>query len=176
VNKTLSVQLQLALLRHCGARDADGQPVADMERAAEAAGRRVHAVEGPHGGALLVLGWNGHDPGVGSQPRIARRQLTVGNIKVLLVGLALLSDGRRGKATASLAEIATVVEWLTGKSSMGIVSAAVEILTRAGLLSQSGDELALGPVALTWDAQTRDTVGAAVQRLHEYPGWEERTA
>jgi hypothetical protein len=175
VDKTLPV-LHLALLRHGGALDADGQPVAAMERAAEAAGRRVHAVGGPRGGALLVLGWNGHDPGVGSQPRIARRQLTMGSIKVLLVGLALLSDGQRAKATASLAEIATVLEWLTGRSSMGIVSTAVENLTRAGLLSQSGDELALGPVARTWDAQTRDSVGAAVQRLHEYPGWEERTA
>lgn len=176
MNNTLPVQLQLALLRQRGVRDAEGQPVAEMERAAEAAGRRVHAVESPHGGALLVLGWAGYDPGVGSQPRIARRQLTMGTTKVLIVGLALLSDGRRGQATTSLAEIAAVLEWLTGKSSAGVVGTAIEVLTRAGLLHLSGDELTLGPVALTWDTQTRDTVGAAVQKLHEYPGWEERTA
>jgi hypothetical protein len=168
--------VQLALLRHFGTVRASSQPLGEMERAAEAAGRQVHAGKDSDGGGLLVLGWRGHEPGRGSQPRITRRQFTAGQVKVLVVCLALLAD--RGPARVALppAEIAATLERLTGRSAAGIIGPAADTLTRAGLLRWSGGDLVLGPAARVWDAQTRDTIAAAVRKLREYPGWRDGVA
>jgi len=171
-----SPNVQLALLRHCGTVSASGQPVGEMEKAAEAAGRQVHTAEGSDGGALLVLGWRGHEPGRGSQPRIIRRQFTMGHVKFLVVCLALLADRQPARADVPFAEIATTLERLTGRSSAVIAGPAAETLTRAGLLRWSGGDLVLGPAACAWDAQTKDTIATAVRRLREYPGWRGRTS
>jgi len=169
-----SPNVQFALLRHCGTVSASGQPVREMERAAEAAGRQLLTAEASDGCALLVLGWRGHEPGRGSQPRITRRQLTAGHVKFLVVCLALLADRQSAQAAVPLAEIATKLEWLTGRSSAGTAGLAADTLTRTGLLRWSAGDLVLGPAVCAWDAQTRDTIAAAVRRLREYPGWRDR--
>lgn len=171
-----SPDVQLALLRYYGTVSASGQPVREMEKAAEAAGRLVHTAEDQAGCGLLVLGWNGHEPGRGSQPRITRRQFTTGHVKFLVVCLALLADKRPAQAAVPVAEIVTALERLTGKSPAGIAGPAADTLTRAGLLRWSGGDLALGPAARAWDAQTRDAIAAAVRRLREYPGWRDKTS
>jgi hypothetical protein len=169
-----SPNVQLALLRHYGTVSASGQPVREMEKAAEAAGRLVHTAEDSDGGGLLVLGWSGHEPGRGSQPRITRRQLTAGHVKFLVVCLALLADRQPAQAAVPVAEIVTALERLTGKSPAGIAGPAADTLTRVGLLRWSGGDLALGPATRAWDAQARDAIAAAVRRLREYPGWRDR--
>lgn len=75
-----------------------------------------------------------------------------------------------------VAEIVTALERLTGKSPAGIAGPAADTLTRAGLLRWSGGDLALGPAARAWDAQTRDAITAVVRRLREYPGWRDKTS
>jgi hypothetical protein len=167
----MSPDVHLALLRHYGTVSASGLPVREMEKAAEAAGRQVHAREDLAGGMLLVLGWRGHEPGRGSQPRITRRQFTAGHVKVLIVCLALLADRPPARTAVPLGEIAATLERLTGRSAAGVAGPAADTLTRAGLLRWSGGDLILGPVARTWDAQTRDTIAAAVRKLREHPGW-----
>jgi hypothetical protein len=166
-----SPNVQLALLRHYGIVSVGGKPVREMEKAAEAAGRQIHTAEDSDGGALLVLGWRGHEPGRGSQPRITRRQLTMGHVKFLVVCVALLADRQSAQTAVPFAEVATTLERLTERSSAGIAGSAADTLTRAGLLRWSGGDLVLGPAARAWDAQTRDTIAAAVRRLREYPGW-----
>jgi hypothetical protein len=171
-----SPDVQLALLRHHGMVSADGKPVREMENSAEAAGRHIHAVEDSDGGVLLVLGWRGHEPGQGSQPRIIRRQFTLGQVKFLVVCIALLYDRQPARVAVPFAEIAATLGRLTGKSPTGTAGPAADTLTRAGLLRWSGADLVLGPAARAWDAQTRDTIAAAVRRLHEYPGWRDRNS
>lgn len=171
-----SPDVQLALLRHYGTVSASGQPVREMEAAAEVAGRQIHAGEDSDGGALLVLGWRDHEPGRGSQPRITRRQFTAGQVKVLVVCLALLADRPPARAAVPLAEIAATLERLTGRSAAGITGSAADTLTRAGLLRWSCGDLAAGPAARAWDVQTRDTIAAAVRKLREYPGWRDKVS
>lgn len=171
-----SPDVQLALLRHHGTVSASGRPVREMEAAAEAAGRQIHAGEDSDGSALLVLGWRGHEPGRGSQPRVTRRQFTAGQVKVLVVCLALLADRPPAQAAVPLAEVAATLERLTGRSAAGMTGPAADTLTRAGLLGWSGGDLVPGPAARAWDVQTRDTIAAAVRKLREYPGWRDRVS
>lgn len=166
-----SPQLQLALLRHYGVLSASSQPVREMEQAAEAAGRQIYTAEAPDGGAFLVLGWRGHEPGHGSQPRLLRRQLTRGTVRFLVVCLALLADRPPALTGVPPAEIAATLERLTGRSSTGAAGPTAETLTRAGLLRWTGGNLVLGPAAGAWDTQTRDTIAAAIRNLRESPGW-----
>lgn len=168
------VALALARLRH-RCLPAAGVRVADVERVADMAGRRVHVIEDAENGSLLALGWQGAEPAASTQsPRLSRRALSPKATRTLVVVHALLSDPHTDRTVVTTAQVLGTVELLMGRAGNSwVVPTLRETLPRAGLVAAAAGGWRAGPMMRAWDAPTRDVMAHAARGLWQHPNWSE---
>ncbi len=171
------VTLSVARLRQHGYLPAAGLPVIDMERRADQAGLRVHAVADGEGRSVLVLGWQHEEPSASTQaPKLLRRTLSPSATKTLLVVHALATDPQTRRPVITTGQVSKTVELLAGSSGLEwVVHALRHTLHHAGLVSATTGGWRPGPRMQTWDAETRNVMDQSAMRLWQHPSWPEIT-
>jgi hypothetical protein len=173
----LQVTITVARLRQHGHLPVADMRVADVEQAAESAGRQAEVIDDDDGNSHLVLGWQGAEPATSVQaPRLSRRALNRRETKTLVVVYALLADPQTDRRTVRTDQVLSTVELLTARpGNTWVMPALLDSLPRAGLIAAADEGWRPGPAMLVWDIPTRDVMTHAARRLWQHPNWPERT-